>query len=86
MREAGYQLDRVQHGLMPHDWKPMPSVGQGVYAIRVWDESDTFRVIYLARLVEAIYVLHCLHKKTQQTQKREIDIAAQRYRDLPRPA
>jgi phage-related protein len=82
MREAGYQLDRVQHGLMPYDWKPMPSIGKGVAEIRVWDEAGTFRVVYLARLADTIYVLHCFHKKTQQTAKRDIIVATRRYKDL----
>jgi len=57
-QDAGYQLDKVQRGESPDDFKPMPSIGKGVEEIRVWDESGTYRVIYIARLVEAVYVLH----------------------------
>ncbi len=65
--KAGYQLERVQRGLDPQDWKPIRSIGAGVREFRVRDESGAFRVIYLATLREAIYVLHAFQKKTQHT-------------------
>lgn len=46
--DAGYQLDQVQRGRHPTDFKPMPSVGKGVEELRVWDESGSWRVIYIA--------------------------------------
>jgi phage-related protein len=70
-QDRGYQLDKVQRGQQPDDFKPMPSVGQGVEEIRVWDDSDTYRVIYTARLADAVYVLHAFHKKTQRTARRD---------------
>lgn len=76
--DAGYQLDRVQRGQTPDDFKPMPSIGKGVEEIRVWDESGTYRVIYTARLADAVYVLHAFQRKTQATSKRDMDIARQR--------
>ena len=82
MREAGYQIDRVQNGLLPDDFKPMTSVGSAVAEIRLWDESGTFRVIYVAKFEDAVYVLHCFQKKTQKTSKKDIDLAAKRYKDL----
>lgn len=84
--EAGYQLGRVQQGLDPDDWKPMTSVGPGVREIRVRDENGAFRVIYVASLADAIYVLHAFQKKTQQTARRDIDLAARRFRQLARSA
>ena len=82
MREAGYQLDKVQHGLSPDDTKPMPSIGAGVSELRIWDEAGTFRVVYIVKLADAVYVLHCFQKKTQQTAKRDIDLARQRLKAL----
>lgn len=82
MREAGYQLDKVQHGLAPDDAKAMPSIGAGVTELRIWDEAGTFRVVYIAKLSDAVYVLHCFQKKTQQTAKRDIDLARQRLKAL----
>lgn len=81
-RDAGFQLDRVEHGLEHDDWKPMTSIGSGVKEIRIRDTSGAFRVIYLAKLEDAVYVLHCFQKKTQETRQQDIDIAKQRYKDL----
>ena len=65
-RELGYQLDRVQRGLDPDDWKPMSTVGAGVREIRVRDVTGAFRIIYVAKLGDAVYVLHCFQKKSQK--------------------
>lgn len=81
-QDSGYQLDKVQRGDQPDDFKPMPSIGKGVEEIRVWDDSGTYRVIYTARLVDAVYVLHAFPKKTQATPKRDIDTAKERYTQL----
>ena len=83
-QNAGRQLDRVQKGHAPDDFKPMPIIGKGVEEIRVWDESGAYRVIYAARLADAIYVLHAFQKKTRGTAKRDIEIARQRFTQLMR--
>lgn len=80
--EAGYQLDRVQHGLDPVDFKPMPTIGKGVWEIRIVDEAGQFRVIYIAKLKDAVYVLHCFQKKTQKTSASDIELSNKRLRDL----
>lgn len=81
-QDTGFQLDKVQHGREPDDWKTMPTIGAGVRELRVWDEAGTFRVIYLAKLAEAVYVLHCFQKKTQATSRRDIALARRRLKDL----
>jgi phage-related protein len=81
-QEAGYQLDQVQRGEQPEDFKSMPSVGVGVEEIRVRDESGAYRVIYIARFAEAVFVLHAFQKKTQATSKRDIHIAKGRLAQL----
>lgn len=81
-QDAGYQLDKVQKGLQPDDFKPMPAIGKGVEEIRVWDESGTYRVIYTARMADAVYVLHAFQKKTQATASKEINLAKERYSQL----
>ena len=83
-QDAGYQLDQVQRGRQPSDFKPMPSVGKGVEELRVWDDSGTYRVIYVARLREAVVVLHAFQKKTQATSKQDIEVAKTRYAELMR--
>lgn len=81
-REAGHQLDQVQNGQEPDDWKPMNTVGQGVKEIRLRDASGAFRIIYVAKFADAVYVLHCFQKKTEKTRKADLDLASKRYRDL----
>lgn len=85
-RAAGYQLDKVQHGMEPADWKPMLSIGEGVKEIRIRDESGAFRVVYVAKLADAVYVLHCFQKKTQRTSQSDIELARKRYKELMRAA
>ena len=82
--DAGYQVEKVQRGEQPDDFKPMPSVGKGVEEIRVTDDSGAYRVIYVARRAEAVYVLHAFQKKTQTTSRRDIDIARERFAQLSR--
>jgi phage-related protein len=81
-REAGYQLDQIQRGREPDDWKPMNAVGRGVREIRIRDAAGAFRVLYVAKFDDAVYVLHCFQKKTQKTSKTDMNLTAQRYRDL----
>ncbi|MHB1566064.1 MAG: type II toxin-antitoxin system RelE/ParE family toxin [Acidiferrobacter sp.] len=81
-REAGHQIDHVQNGRDPDDWKPIPTIGRGVCEIRIRHAAGTFRVIYLAKLANVTYILHCFQKKTQKTAKADLDLAKERYRDL----
>ena len=82
--DAGYQLGRVQRGIQPLDFKPMPSIGKGVEEIRIWDDNGTFRVVYTARMANAVYVLHAFQKKTQATSTQDIDTAKSRFAQLVR--
>ncbi|AOY97725.1 cytoplasmic protein (plasmid) [Cupriavidus sp. USMAA2-4] len=79
-REAGFQLSKVQAGLDPDDWRPFGEVGAGAREIRIRESEGTFRVLYVAKFEEAIYVLHCFHKKTQATTRHDKDVAEARYR------
>lgn len=83
-QRAGYQIERVQRGVDPDDWKPMRTVGPGVREIRVRDESGAFRVLYVAHLEDAVYVLHCFQKKGQRTGRPDIELGVRRYKDLMR--
>jgi phage-related protein len=78
---AGYELFMVQVGREPDDWKPTPSVGAGACEIRVRDKAGAFRVVYVAKFRNAVYVLHAFQKKSQKTSRRDIDLAKTRYRD-----
>jgi phage-related protein len=81
-RQVGYQLEHVQEGVDPDDWKPMPTVGSGVREIRVRESSGAFRCIYLATRPEGVYVLHCFQKKTQKTSQQDLDLARRRFKSL----
>ena len=78
---AGFELRAIQDGFEPRDWKPMVSVGPGAKEIRIHVLGE-WRVIYVAKLRDAIYVLHAFQKKTQKTSKRDIDLARKRYKQI----
>ena len=79
-RDAGHQLDRVQRGLNPLDWKPMPTIGKGVREIRLRDNGQ-YRVIFLAKFETKVYVLHAFQKKSQKMRKQDIFIAQLALKD-----
>lgn len=79
-RAAGFELGKVQAGLDPTDWKPFNDVGAGTREIRLRDASGIYRVMYVAKFEEAVYVLHCFQKKTQATSPQDKAIAETRYR------
>ncbi len=81
-QRTGRELARVQEGLEPTASKPMPSIGLGVSEIRVREDGGAFRVIYVAKFLEAIYVIHAFQKKAQKTPKAEIELARRRYRAM----
>src|SRR6185295_18316427 len=78
---AGFQLFKVQQGKEPDDWKPMPSVGAGVQEIRVRDERGAYRVFYVAKFEEAVYVLHVFQKRSKKTAQPDLDLGKSRYAD-----
>lgn len=81
-QRIGFQLDKVQHGYDPDDWKSMETVGPGAREIRVKDENGIYRAIYVAKFEEAIYVLHCFQKKSEKTEQHDIEVARKRYNEL----
>lgn len=81
-REAGFQLGKVQAGIEPDDWRAFEDVGAGVREIRIRESNGIYRVMYVAKFSEAIYIVHCFQKKTQATSKHDKDIAKTRYRAI----
>ncbi len=79
-REAGYQLDKVQRGLEPSDWKPIKTIGHGVTEIRITDDQGIYRVIYVAKYADLVFVLHAFKKKSKKTSKNDLEIARQRLK------
>lgn len=80
-RDAGFQLHSTQMGLQPVDWKPMKTVGSGAMEIRIHREGE-WRIIYVAKFDDAVYVLHAFEKKTQKTRQSDIDLARDRYKEV----
>lgn len=80
-QEAGYELDQVQRGRMPSDFKPLLNVGPGAYEIRIHVGGE-WRIIYVAKFGNEVYVLHAFQKKTQRTRKEDIQLAARRYKEV----
>jgi phage-related protein len=80
-REVGFELWEVQQGKQPSDWKPMPSVGLGVNEIRV-RAGNAYRLIYVARFSEGVYVLHAFEKKSRKTSKPDLELARKRFRTM----
>src|SRR6266481_3265149 len=78
---AGHELWQIQLGLMPSDWKPMLTVGAGAYEIRVHVLGE-WRVIYVAKFADTVYVLHAFQKKTGKTRQADIELARKRYREI----
>lgn len=79
---SGFQLFKVQQGKEPDDWKPMPTVGAGVQEIRVREASGAYRVFYVAKFQEAVYVLHVFEKRSQKTAQSDLELGKRRYADL----
>jgi phage-related protein len=80
-RAAGFELRAVQSGLEPGDWRPMQGIGPGANEIRIHVLGE-WRVIYVAKLQDAVYVLHAFQKKTRKTSRPDIDLARKRYRQM----
>jgi len=80
-RIAGFQLRRLQRGMEPNDWKPMPSIGPSAQEIRIHTGRE-HRVFYVAKFSEGIYVLHAFEKRTRKTPLREVQLARERFRAL----
>ena len=78
-QRVGFELRAVQRAEEPSNFKPMPTIGPGVYEIRI-QTGGAFRVFYLTKFDEGVYVLHAFQKKTQKTSKQDIKIGRQRFK------
>jgi phage-related protein len=83
-QQIGYQIDRVQRGMEPTDWKPFKDAGMGVKEIRIRDEQGIFRVVYLARFGEFVYILHAFQKKSQKIAASDMNIIRKHYAEVKR--
>lgn len=84
-KEAGFNLFLIQNGEDPSDWKALKGVGRGVREIRLWDDSGTYRVIYVANLEDAVYVLCAFKKTSEKTEKAHTDLIKERFKRIDEP-
>lgn len=82
IQDAGAALLAVQDGREPSDWKPMTIIGPGVKEIRLRGDQGQYRILFVAKFAEAVYVLHSFEKKTQKTAQKDINAGVRRYNDL----
>ncbi len=80
--DAGRNLFRIQQGKEPPDSKTLPEIGSGIQELRVWDETGTHRVIFIAKFAESVYVLHAFQKKTQTMSSRDLNLVRKRYDEV----
>jgi phage-related protein len=78
VQNLGFELWQLQQGEMPRDYRPLPSVGSGVYELRDQDKRGWYRVVYLSRIDDVIYVLHCFEKKTREMPRKDFQKSKQR--------
>lgn len=81
-QELGLDIRRLQQGTMPHDSRPMKSIGKGVFELRQRDANGWYRLIYLARVGDTLYMLHGFMKKSAKTSRNDLAIAASRLKDV----
>ena len=81
-QDTGFQIDKIQRGESPDDWKPMKTIGKGVREIQIKDVSGQYRVVYVVDRGDLVYALHTFKKKTRQTRKADIDLARQRLKKV----
>lgn len=79
-RQAGFQLGKIQAGLEPDDWKPFDNLGNGIRELRIQERAGSFRVMYVAKFEEAVYILHAFQKTTRATSHRDREVVSFRYR------
>jgi phage-related protein len=81
-RSVGFQIDRLQNGLEPDDWKPMKTIGQGVREVRIREAKSAYRIVYIATLSDAVFILHAFEKKTRATPQKDLALATTRLKML----
>ena len=77
----GFDLYQVQLGAMPASAKPLTGNVRGVYELKESHEGNAYRAVYIAKLKDKIYVLHCFQKKSPsgaRTARTDIDLVHHR--------
>lgn len=79
---AGAELRRIQRGEQPLQGRSMRIIGAGTFEIKMKDHKGAFRVFYVTKFKEMIYVLHAFQKKSQKTSRKDIALGQQRYKEM----
>lgn len=79
-QNLGFQLWQLQQGERPGDYRPLPSIGTGVFELRDQDEKAWYRVVYLSRINDVIHVLHCFEKKSREMPGKDFQKAKHRLK------
>jgi phage-related protein len=79
-QNLGFELWQLQQGESPRDYRPLPSIGTGVFELRDQDQRAWYRLVYLSRINNVIHVLHCFEKKSRQMPRKEFEKAKQRLK------
>jgi len=75
----GFALYELQLGRPPSiSTRRMESIGAGVYELKESDAKSWYRVVYLSKINDLIYVLHCFEKQHRKTTRRDLDVARER--------
>ncbi len=79
-QNLGFNLRLLQQGSEPIGYRPLQSIGRGVFELRDEDDRSWYRVVYLSRINDVIYILHCFEKKSRAMPKRDADTARRRLK------
>jgi phage-related protein len=79
-QNLGHQLRLLQRGERPTDYRPVATIGPGVFELRDQDERAWYRVIYLSRVRDMIHILHCFEKKSREIPRKDVQLAQQRLK------
>ena len=79
-QNIGFQLWQLQKGERPSDYRPLQSIGSGVFELRDQDQRGWYRLVYLSRIEDVIHVLHCFEKKSREMPRREFETAKRRLK------
>ena len=81
--DFGNSLREMQYGRAAKlQVRPMQSIGSGVFELKDADEKMWYRMVYLARIEDTVYVLDCFEKNTAKTERKDLHTATARLSNV----
>ena len=80
--DLGYDLRRLQNGEQPLNSRPMKSIGKRVYELKQQDNRGWYRMIYLSKVGDTIFILHCFRKQSRKTSQKDLNVAKERLKNV----